>query len=308
MTAQAECTIVVMPRDRFSTTSACLDSILENTPGPFELKALLGGAPAHLKARWLERYAGRVDFTFLPDFKNGAELRNLALRTIRTPLAVFLDTDVYVRPNWLDPLLQCQRETGADLVVPVVLDRNDLIHTAGNDFFITYRNGQAYGIMELRYAHHPVYSGGTNLKRQDIAFGEIHCHLVVAATAAKLGIYDERLREGHEIDSGLTLSRHGRRMMFEPRSMVYLTYPEQLDDIDDVSIYVWKWDMPAMLEGWDYFKKKWNIDVNPDGRYERYLRDVVNTRVGRWTRRWPSRFSIAVDRARRRLRGALVGR
>jgi len=96
--------------------------------------------------------------------------------------------------------------------------------------------------------------------------------------------------------------------MFEPRSMVYLTYPEQLDDIDDVSIYVWKWDMPAMLEGWDYFKKKWNIDVNPDGRYERYLRDVVNTRVGRWTRRWPSRFSIAVDRARRRLRGALVGR
>jgi hypothetical protein len=308
MAAESPCTIVVTPRDRFGTTAACLDSIFENTPEPFELKALFGGAPAHLKERWLDRYAGRVDFTFLPDFKNGAELRNLALSTIRTRLAVFLDTDVYVRPNWLGPLLQCQRETDADLVVPVILDRNDLIHTAGNDFFITYRDGQAYGVMELRYAHHPVYNGGTNLKRQDIAFGEIHCQLVVAATASQLGIYDERLREGHEMDSGLTLSRHGRRMVLEPRSMVYLTYPDQLGDIDDVGIYVWKWDMTVMLDGWDYFKKKWNIDVNPDGRYERYLRNVVNTRVGYWTRRWPSRFSIAADRMRRQLRSVLLGR
>ena len=270
---------------------------------------MLGGAPAHLKARWLERYASRVDFTFLPDFKNGAELRNLALRTIRTPLVVFLDTDVYVRPNWLDPLLQCQRETGADLVVPVVLDRNDLIHTAGNDFFITYRNGQAYGIMELRYAHHPVYSGGTNLKRQDIAFGEIHCQLVVAATAAKLGIYDEQLREGHEIDSGLTLSRHGRRMVFEPIFMVYLTYPEQLDDIDDVSIYVWKWDMPTMLEGYGTTSRRNGISTSIRMAATNAICAMSSTRASAaGTRRWPSRFSITVDRARRRLRGALVGR
>ncbi len=306
MASDEACTIVVMPRDRFSTTEACLDSILHNTPGPFELKALFGGAPSYLKERWQARYAGRVDFTFLPEFKNGAELRNLALQDIRTRLAVLLDTDVYVRPNWLPPLIQCQMETGADLVAPVILDRNDQIHTAGNDFFIAYRNGQAYGTMELRYAHHAVYGEGTNLKRQETAFGEIHCQLVVAETARKLGIYDERLREGHEMDSGLTLSKHGRKMMLEPMSMVYLTYPELMDNVDDVRLYVWKWDMGAMLASFEYFKEKWGVDVNPDGKFERYLRNVTNGRVGHWTRRWPSKLAITADTVRHRVRKTLL--
>jgi hypothetical protein len=61
--------------------------------------------------------------------------------------------------------------------------------------------------------------------RREIDFGEVHCQLLVVEDALGLGIYDERLREGGDIDSGLTLSRAGRRMMFEPASCVYLFYP-----------------------------------------------------------------------------------
>ena len=41
--------------------------------------------------------------------------------------------------------MECQAETGAAMVVPIVLDKEDEIHTASNSLFVTYRNGKAYG-------------------------------------------------------------------------------------------------------------------------------------------------------------------
>ena len=57
------------------------------------------------------------------------------------------------------------------------------------------------------------FTKATNLKRSEIDFGEVHCQLLVVDTALKLGVYDERLREGIEMDSGLTLTRAGCKIM-----------------------------------------------------------------------------------------------
>jgi hypothetical protein len=55
---------------------------------------------------------------------NTAQLRNLALKEVGTRLAVALDTNVFVRPGWPAALIRCQQETGAGLVVPLILDRD----------------------------------------------------------------------------------------------------------------------------------------------------------------------------------------
>ena len=292
-------TIVVMPRDKFSVMERCLDDILKNTPEPFELWVLSGGTPEAAKKRWQERYASRAKFTFFPEYRNGADLRDHALDLLSTKLAVFVDNDVYVRPGWLEALVRCQRETGAAMVTPLILDRDERIHTAGGDFILMKKNGTTYASMELRYQHHRVL-GALNLTRRETDLCEIHCTLVDVAVLKKIRPYDKSLREFQEMDSSLSLSKNGCRMMFEPESVVYLFYEDKLTDPQDMRFHMWKWDMRAMHEGFDHFKKKWGYDINPNNSFDKYLR-AVNRRVGFFSRRWPSAASAKLDQIGHRI-------
>ena len=99
------CTIIVTPRDLFSTTEECLEQIFKNTPEPFDLLVVMGGAPEALRATLEARYKDKVHLIFRPDFLNGSQLRNIGLREAKTRLAVCLDTNVFVRAGWLAPLI-----------------------------------------------------------------------------------------------------------------------------------------------------------------------------------------------------------
>lgn len=74
--------------------------------------------------------AGKAQLIFEPGFLNTAELRNRALRKTTTRLAACLDTNVFARAGWLTTLIQCQRDTGASMVVPLALEGDDRVHTA----------------------------------------------------------------------------------------------------------------------------------------------------------------------------------
>jgi len=166
-------------------------------------------------------------------------------------------------------------------VVPLCVDRDDVIHNAGNNLFITYKNGEAMGKMELRCSGQRIYDS-TNLKRSAIDFGEVHCQLLVVDMALKLGVYGERLREGIKMDSGLTLTRNKQPIIFEPSSVVCLYYPPIIRHPMDVSLYRWQWDIPHVMGCYDYLKSKWNIDLDTGGDFKRYL-VRVNARVGIFT-------------------------
>ena len=289
------CTIIVTPRDLFSTTGECLESIFKNTPEPFDLIVVMGGAPEPVKQLLESRYGGKARLIFKPEFLNGPQLRNIGLHETKTRLAVCLDTNIFVRPNWLTPLIRCQVETGASEVVPICVDQNDRIHTAGNDLFITYSNGEAIAQMELRCVGQKVQER-TNLRRSELDFGEVHCQLLVVETALRLGFYDERLREGIEMDSGLTFRKAGCKIMVQPDSVVCVYYPIRLKQAIDVPIYLWKWDIPEIMENFDYLKAKWNIDLGTAGGFKNYL-VRVNARVGLLSQLWPSPICVFLDRA-----------
>lgn len=289
------CTVIVTPRDLFSATNQCLDRLFENTKEPFDLIVVMGHASDAIRKNLESRFSGKARFIFQPRFLNTAELRNIALSETKTRLAVCLDTNVFVRPNWLAPLIQCQRETGASMVVPLVLEGDDTIHTAGNDLFITYEAGQAFGSMELRFRGHKVCET-TNLIRREVDFGEVHCQLFVVDDALRHGVYDEHLREGSDIDSGLTLAKAGCKMFVEPKAVVYLYYPFLIGDVADVELHTWKWDIPVVMESYRYIRDKWNIDVSgPRGHFARYLVSA-NSRVGPLTQIYPAAMTIALDR------------
>jgi GT2 family glycosyltransferase len=112
------CTIVVNVRDRFSCRPECLDRLIAETPEPYDPIVVVGGASDRARHDWLRRFGDRARFIFEPHFLNQAQARNIGLRAATSRFAVMMDNDVFVRPGWLKGLLDCQRETGAVMVVP----------------------------------------------------------------------------------------------------------------------------------------------------------------------------------------------
>lgn len=295
------CSIIVTVRDRFSTTFRCLDTLFKNTPEPFQLIAVLGGMPQEFREKVMKQYAGKGEFIFVERFLNPGESRNIGLRAAKTPLAVLMDNDVYVRPGWLEPLIRCQKETDAAMVVPLILEAPDRIHTAGNDLLITLKGGVAYACKELRFGLLAYYKG-SNLKRRPTDYGELHCELVEVKTALEVNAFDDRLREAGEVDSGLAWAKAGCVMWFEPASVVHYDLPGPITRVEDIRPFMFKWDTQAIVDSYAYFKKKWDLDISEGGAWHAFL-VVLNRKLGLLPRLWPSRFTLGLDGFYRRLRG-----
>jgi hypothetical protein len=43
------CSLIVVGRDRFSTTESCIETLIANTHEPHEIIVVLGGAPVSLR-------------------------------------------------------------------------------------------------------------------------------------------------------------------------------------------------------------------------------------------------------------------
>jgi glycosyltransferase involved in cell wall biosynthesis len=293
------CSIIVDVRDRFSTLAPCLRTLGARTPEPHDLIVVVGGASERLRRGWLDEFGQRARFLFGPGFLNQAQARNRGLRVATTRLAVVMDSDVFVRPGWLEALLRCQRETGAVMVVPILLETERRIHTAGNDLYVTYDQGRAFGHKVLRY-HWIVLGEGSNLRRQRTDYGELHCQLVEVEPILTLGAYDEKIIEVGEVDFGLTCAAAGREMWFEPESVVHYALKAPVE-AEDVRLFEWRWDMRAVKAGYQYFERKWNMDITEHGTFRDFLWNY-HKQVGILPRLFPSPLTIALDRRLRRAR------
>jgi hypothetical protein len=288
-------TIIVSARDRFSPTEACLDNLLEQTPQPHDLVVVLGGAPGELRRRLLEKFGARARFIFDDRFLNCAQARNIGLRTSKTSLTVCLDNDVYPRAGWLEPLLRCQSETGAGLVVPLMLEDARRIHTSGAFLFVTRKGGKSFGSKVLPFYKAEVFEG-TTLERQRTGYGEMHCQLVDTRAALELGVLDERVKEGEELDSGLSWLKGGREIWVEPASVVVYDFPVEIEDPVDLPLFIWRWDIRSIIPGYLVMHEKWGMDLTEAG-YFKYFLMRVNAIVGWLPRAWPTRTALRIDRA-----------
>jgi glycosyltransferase involved in cell wall biosynthesis len=293
------CTIVVGTRDRFSTLIACLERIRACTPEPHDLIVVAGGAPEALRQEWQRRFGDRAKFIFEREFLNQAQARNLGMRAATTRIAVLMDNDVLVRPGWLRPLVECQQDTGAVMVVPVILESETEIHAAGNTLYVTYVNGRAYGHKELRM-HGMPYHQGSNMRRGPVDYGELHCQLVEIEPSLRLQAYDEEILEVGEVDSGLTWARAGLGQWFEPTSVVHYQIDAPIAAVD-IRLFDWRWNMRSILTGYRYFEQKWGIDITEQGRFRRFLYGY-NRQLGLLPRLFPSPLALGIDRAAGRLR------
>src|ERR1700730_3722765 len=298
MVTMETCAIIVGVRDRFSSMTACLDSLIAHTPEPHELIVVAGGASEPTRNDWLRRFGDRARFIFESYFLNQAQARNIGLRATTARLAVLIDNDVLVRPGWLRGLLECQRETGAVMVVPVILEAERRIHTAGNSLYITYENGRGFGHKELRFYGMP-YVDGSNLKRERFDCGELHCQLVEVEPTLRLGAFDENILEVGEVDSGLTWAQAGHSMWLTPSSVVHYRLRSPIA-AEDIRLFAWRWNMRSILKGYRYFEQKWNLDITERGRFRSFLLHY-NSQLGLLPRLFPSAVALRIESALARL-------
>ncbi|MBI4341876.1 MAG: glycosyltransferase [Candidatus Omnitrophica bacterium] len=298
------CTVIVNTRDKFSTTTRCLETLIANTPELHDLIVVVGGAPEHLKREWTEKFGERAQFIFRPTFLNQPQARNIGLREAKTRLAALLDNDNFVRPGWLAALLECERATGAVLVVPVILETPEVIHTAGNDLYVSHINGEAYGYKILRF-YGMRLGEQSNLQREPTDYAELHCQLVQVEPTLRLGACDEQIIEVGEVDQGLTFARAGLPMWFEPKSVVHFALRHPMT-ADDIKLFEWRWNIKRVHDGYQYFQRKWHMDVSEYGTFRDWLVSY-NSQLGLLPRFWPTAAALRLDGWLGRVRAKALG-
>ena len=286
-------TILTAPRDQFSCIDAHLQTLCAESPAEVPIIAVIGGAPEILRRHWQQRHGERVQFVWEDRFLTHGEAHNLGLRLARTSLAVTIECDTFPRAGWLDALLACQRETGAMMVVPLILERPRRIHCAGNDLYITHEGGRAFAHKTLRLLGFP-YADGANLKRQRTDYGELHCQLVQVEPTLRLNAYDERVLEAGEVDSGLVWSRAGGELWFEPNAVVHFVEDAPLH-AHDIRFFEFRWNLRAIRRAYDLLQDKWGIDFTEHGEFRRFLMQR-NERLGLLPRWLPCEPALRTSR------------
>jgi glycosyltransferase involved in cell wall biosynthesis len=289
-----KCTIILGARDRYSTLPSCVETLFRNTPDDHDVICVMGGVPDALQEDWRRRFGDRARFIFRPEFLSQPAVRNLGLAEAQTRLAVVMDCDNFVRPGWIEALVRCQNETGAVMVVPLLLESEHRIHAAGNDLYIDLIGGVRFGHKHLR-CHRKPYHDGSNLTRSRVDYGELHCQLLEVEPTLRLGAFDERLIEIGEVDSGLTWAKAGLEMWFEPAAVVVFAREAPIAS-EDIRFFEWRWNMRRVGAGCDHFRAKWDLDITEEGGLRVFVLNL-NRRLGLLPRLLPSYAALKVDAA-----------
>ncbi|HEY6146670.1 MAG TPA: hypothetical protein VIZ69_03195, partial [Thermoanaerobaculia bacterium] len=79
--------------------------------------------------------------------------------------------------------------------------------------------------------------------------------------------------------------------------------PTRVTEVDDVAPFLFKWDTAAIVESYDYFRRKWGMDIGDGGKWPGFLVQF-NAKLGLLPRWFPSRTGFFLDEWVRRGRSA----
>jgi GT2 family glycosyltransferase len=258
-------TIVIVPREQFSKTQASLESIFEHTRLPFTLIYVDGNAPPPVR-RYLERQVAEKGFRLIREdrYLSANVARNLAVPHLKTKYTVFMDNDVIVSPNWLEPLVDCANETDCWVVGPFycVGDLGDpVIHTMGADHGIDEVHGKRHWRERHFYCGQKLNAVRGELHRRPIDLVEFHCLLMRTEVFERLGAFDEALLSYFDHnDLCLQVRNSGGAIYVEPRSLVTYIAPPPFA-ISDVPYFLLRWSNRWIDASVAHFTRKHGIDA-----------------------------------------------
>jgi GT2 family glycosyltransferase len=255
-----EVTIVVVPRDHFSDTRESLESIYAHTDSSFSLVYVDGNSPPAI-ARYLSEQSRTRGFRLIrtEHYLSPNHARNLGALDVRTRYIVFIDNDVIVAPNWLQPLVQCAEETNASIASPLNFEGRPLhtiVHFSGGEAAIaeTQVDGRtARHIVDRIFKDAPA-------ERRRTGCAEFHCMMVRTEDFRRVGELDEQMLSTREnLDFCMAITAAGGTIYIEPRSKITYLSPTRMA-FADVPFFAVRWSDAWDLASFHHFRRKWRLD------------------------------------------------
>jgi GT2 family glycosyltransferase len=273
--------IIVVPRDRFSIFPRCLEALYAHTEVRFRLVVMAGAADTTTEAYLLsfQTQHANMSVVLMDRPLMQGEARNIALRQVQEKFCVILENDTIVHKDWLVPMLDCMREENAAVVTPLILWYRG-IHTAG----CMIEEREKDGAVILR--HSITY---TDIRRRQIDYPESHCMLIDRQQFPRgIDIFDDV--EPFDVDFGLTLQKHGLRVLLEPRSVA--TYsPAPPLKVRDIPTYRLRWDPATWQSRNRQFMLKWAVTYDSSHKLASYRRQQLKLGLAYWH---PSELTVGL--------------
>lgn len=278
-------TIAVIPRERFSMAVRALDVLYARTDFPFSLVYVDAGSPRHVRRAIEERRRAKgFRLIRVEGYLATNESRNLALAHVETPYVVFIDNDVLVQPGWLEALVRCADETGADLVGPLYCigpPELETVHMAGGVAGLVEVNGQRRFREKHFQPGKPLATLRPQLVRTKTELVEFHCMLARRDVFDRLGPLDERLLTANEHgDLCASVRQAGGAIYLEPAAVVTWMAPPPVA-WSDLGFFLLRWSDTWNLSTLCHFREKWQLDEDPRLLWQLdWLRDYRHRALG----------------------------
>jgi glycosyltransferase involved in cell wall biosynthesis len=275
--------VIVVPRDRFSMFSRCLEALYAHTDVPFRAFVIVGGADKITEdsLREFQTKKSNLTIVLMEHLLLQGEARNIGLQRANQRYCVVLENDTIVQKNWIAPMLECLREEEAAAVMPLVL-WYERIHAAGCVFEYARKDGEPV------LNHKILYS---DIRRKRIDYPECHCILFDRKLLSEIDLFEDV--EPFDVDLGLTFRKCGQSAFIEPRSVVtYSALP--CWEVRDIPLFKFRWDPLSWETRNRMFMQKWKVRYDPSSKVASYRRQQLRLGFARW---YPNRFTVGFSNA-----------
>ena len=207
-----ELSVVIVCHGAWALTERALAALAENTDYRFELIFVDNASRDETRARLVERGGAQV---ILNDHNRGfGPAVNQGAAHARGRYLLLLNTDAFVQPGWLEPMLDAITLDGIGAVVPRLLHPDGSLQDAGT---LLARDGTVLVYGDSDDPNRPCYRF-----RRTLDLGSAACMLIRRDVFEALGGFDELFVPAYYEDADLCmrLAQHGLRVVYEPRSTV----------------------------------------------------------------------------------------
>jgi len=254
-----EVSIILLSLLRQQDTQRCIESIFIHTKVAFEIIVVDMGASEEIIG-WLNKMQQchpEINVLYNQANIGTSRGRNQGLKAARGRFIVFLDNDVEVTANWLEPLLVC---AGSDKDIGACGSK--IISPKGNVMFAApliknnYINGELLetGIEFI----HPLKADDHLVNQKEVvSWYPTTCLLVKQNILNKIGGFDEKIFMCEEDkDLSFSIKQLGYQIIYVPDSAVYHHH-----GLDNGAYGKIRRNLKVIMHDIKYFQEKWSCKV-----------------------------------------------
>jgi len=267
--AGSRVTIVVTQRERLGAMKEALDGLYASTRIQFELIYVVGQISGR-RRRWLVSEVAKRNFKLIEAGRplTPAESRNLGLAEARTEFVVFIENDVMPMEGWLEALIACADETGADVVVPLTCEGRPLhtiVHHVGGAEEQTSADDVPKGAQDYNEVFHlqgqTREQAAARLARRRTQTCEFHCVMARRSVFSHIGPFDPVIVSKEHLDFSWRLARANFSIWVEPKAVVTFLVPSDNDPVrlTDLPYFLLRWSPAWQRRSHDGLKKSWGL-------------------------------------------------